>query len=302
MKAIKAEEVPNTNLGNGAIRHAIGFIGRQKQNYRVAVTRSSANNFLINLTAQYDSIYTVARGADSIALGTISSIGNGIGALISTPIGWRMDRYGLKRLYLLGVLLMAISALVYILAPTWQVIVIAIILIAISMRFSSTGCSMICAASVQNDDRVTAQNICVTFASILSVIAPLIAAQLITVSGGLTSEGIRPLYVIRFVGYLLILLFVAIELREPRQASATEEGVKNSFVDDFKKLFESGGALKRWLIIVPLTWFPMAMTTPWYKGFCSSSQRSGSVFVGRDGHGDSFNTDSVWNPIGPISG
>jgi len=252
LKSSRVEEIPKPNLANGVIRQSIGFIGRQKHNYRVAITRSSANNFLINLTAQYDSIYTVAMGADSIALGTISSIGNGIGALISTPIGWIMDRYGLKRLYLLGVLLMAISALVYILAPTWQVIVIAIILIAISMRFSSTGCSMICAASVQNDDRVTAQNICVTFASILSVIAPLIAAQLITVSGGLTTEGIRPLYAIRFVGFLLILVFVAVELREPRRASATEEGVKNSFVDDFKKLFESGGARRKITFLRPI--------------------------------------------------
>jgi len=280
LKSSRVEEIPQPNLANGVIRQSIGFIGRQKHNYRVAITRSSANNFLINLTAQYDSIYTVALGADSIALGTISSIGNGIGALISTPIGWIMDRYGLKRLYLLGVLLMAISALVYILAPTWQVIVIAIILIAISMRFSSTGCSMICAASVQNDDRVTAQNICVTFASILSVIAPLIAAQLITVSGGLTTEGIRPLYAIRFVGFLLILLFVAVELREPRWASATEEGVKNSFVDDFKKLFESGGALKRWLIIVPLTWFPMAMTTPFLQLFAHQAKGADQYLLG----------------------
>jgi MFS family permease len=280
LKASKVEAVPNTNLGNKAIRPARRFIGRQKHNYRVAITRSSANNFLINLTAQYDSIYTVALGADSVALGTISSIGNGIGALVSTPIGWLMDRYGLKRLYLLGVLLMAIAALVYALAHTWQVIVLAIILIAISMRFSSTGCSMICAASVQNDDRVTAQNICVTLSSILSVIAPLIAAQLITVSGGLTTGGMRPLYGIRFVGFLLILLFVAVGLREPRCTSATEEQVQNSFVDDFKNLLESGGALKRWLIIVPLTWFPMAITTPFLQLFAHQAKGADQYLLG----------------------
>jgi len=45
------------------IRRAIGFIDRQKRNYRVAVARSSANNFLTKLTEQYNSIYTVALGA-----------------------------------------------------------------------------------------------------------------------------------------------------------------------------------------------------------------------------------------------
>jgi len=112
LKLSKVENISTKNAAGKAIRRTIGFISRQKHNYRVAITRSSANNFLLNLTAQYDSIYTVALGADSVALGTISSIGNGIGALISTPIGWLMDRYGLRRLFLSGMLLMALSALV----------------------------------------------------------------------------------------------------------------------------------------------------------------------------------------------
>jgi hypothetical protein len=54
-----------------AFGQAKGFISRQKHNYRVAIARSAANSFLANLTAQYDSIYTVALGADSVQLGTV---------------------------------------------------------------------------------------------------------------------------------------------------------------------------------------------------------------------------------------
>ena len=99
------------------------FFARQKHNYKVGVTRAAAGNFLANLTAQYDSIYTVALGANPVQLGTISSIGSGISALISTPVGWMVDRYGIKRFYLLGIGLLAGGTLTYALPPNWRAII-----------------------------------------------------------------------------------------------------------------------------------------------------------------------------------
>lgn len=61
------------------IGRARAFFSRQKQNYRVAVARSAANSCLANLTAQYDSIYTTALGANSVQLGAVSSIGTAVG-------------------------------------------------------------------------------------------------------------------------------------------------------------------------------------------------------------------------------
>ena len=58
---------------NEAVGRVTGFMTRQKRNYRVAVTRSAVNSFLFNLTAPYDSIYTVALGAGSVELGTVNS-------------------------------------------------------------------------------------------------------------------------------------------------------------------------------------------------------------------------------------
>jgi len=270
------------------VAHAVGktlgkataFIGRQKHNYRVAITRSAANGFLANLTAQYDSIYTVALGAGSVELGTVNSIGNGIGALISTPVGWLMDRYGIKRFYLLGMGLLAGAALVYALAPNWQAIIAATILLSMSMRLTGTGCSVICADSVHNADRATAQNLCVSFAAILSMIAPLIAAPLVTIFGGMTAEGIRPLYYIRFVGYGFILLFVAVQLHEPRRATRTEAGTAPGFVGDFRQLFEGDRPLRRWIVISSLTWLPMAMTSPFLQLFAHQTKGADEYVLG----------------------
>jgi MFS family permease len=272
LKFRSVDGISKSNPANRAIRRVIGFIARQKHNYRVAITRAAANNFLLNLTAQYDSIYTVGLGADSVELGSISSIGNGIGAILSSPIGWLMDRYGLKRLYLLGMALMAGSAMVYALASSWEAIIVAMVLFSVSTRFIGTGCSVICADSVRNKDRVTAQNICVTIASLLAMLSPLVAARLVTLYGGLNVEGIRPLYTIRFVGYLLVLFFLTAQLKDLQPASETNIDSKSGFVGDFKQLFVGKGPLKRWLLVASLTWFPMAMTTPFLQLFAHQTK------------------------------
>ncbi len=280
MKTSILESIHKTNLACRTIRRAIGFIRRQKHNYRVAIIRSSANNFLLSLTSQYDSIYTVGLGADSVELGTINSIGNGISALLSTPIGWLVDRYGLKKLYLLGMLLMAGSALVYSLALGWQAIIAALILFSVATRFISTGCSVICADSVQNKDRVTAQNICVTIAYLFAMLSPLVAAKLVTSFGGLNVEGIRPLYAMRFVGYMLVFLFLAAQLRDIKSLSETERSAGFRFFDDFKQLFKGEGPLKRWLLIASLTWFPMAMTTPFLQLYAHQVKGADQYLLG----------------------
>jgi MFS family permease len=262
------------------IGRSTGFVRRQKHNYRVAITRSAVSSFLLNLTAPYDSIYTVALGANSVELGTISSIGSGISALISTPAGWLMDRSGIKRFYLLAIGLLAGGALIYALAPGWHVIIAATILLSISMRLTGTGCSVICADSVRNESRATAQNLCVTLASLLSMIAPLVAAYLVTLFGGLNAQGIRPLYYIRFVGYGFILLFVAAQLREPRQPQVAKAGADPGFIDDFRRLFEGGATLRRWIVVASLTGLPMAMTSPFLQLFAHQVKEADQYLLG----------------------
>lgn len=255
-----------------------GFVTRQKHNYRVAITRSAVNNFLFKLTEQYNSIYTMALGADSVELGTVSSIGNGIGAFIAMPLGWLVDRYGFRRFYLLGMGLLAGVALIYALAPSWQAIIAATILYTISMRLTGTGCSVICADSVANQDRATAQNLCATFHSVLSMIAPLIAAPLVTAFGGMTVKGIRPLYYVRFMGYALVFLFVAAQLREVRGAS--KMGANPGFIGEFKHLFEGSALLRQWIVISSLTALPMAMTPPFLHVFAHQVKGADQYVLG----------------------
>ena len=250
------DEVNIVGTTTGRIRD---FIYRQKHNYRVGAARLSANSFLAGLTSQYGAIYTVGLGADSVQLGSLSSVGGAISALISTPVGWLMDRHGIRRFFLLAVVLTAGGSLLYALARDWQFLIAAAILISVATSLSNTGCRVICADSVQSKDRVTAQNVCSTLASIARMISPLVSAYLVTVFGGMTVEGIRPLYYLQFAGYGLIFLLVVAQLREPQREQLADAETGFGFIADFRHLFEGRENLRRWIAISALTSLPMAL-------------------------------------------
>jgi MFS family permease len=192
-----------------------------------------------------------------------------------------VDRYGFKRFYVLGVGLLGGVALTYAVASSWHAIVAAMILYSVAMRLTGTGCSVISADSVENEDRATAQNLCAAFRSILSMLAPLIAAQLVTTFGGMTLEGLRPLYYIRFVGYGLIFLFVAAQLRDVRSPGQTM--VHAGLASGFKQLLGKSRRLRKWVIISSLTTLPMAMTPPFLQVFAHEIKGANQYVLGAMG-------------------
>ena len=86
-----------------------GFVQRQPSDFKLMLVRRSIHALAINLSAQYNSIYATALGASPVQLGSLSSAGNAIAALISLPAGWLIDRYSLKKVFLSGTALMAVS-------------------------------------------------------------------------------------------------------------------------------------------------------------------------------------------------
>jgi MFS family permease len=186
-------------------------------------------------------------------------VSSAISALISTPVGWLMDHHGIRGLYLLGVALMAGSSLLYALAHDWRLLFGAALFASIAMRLNGTGCRVICADSVVSRDRVTAQNVCGTLASIVGMVAPLIAAHLVTLFGGMTVEGIRPLYYLQLGGYGIVFLVVAHQLREPQPERLAGARDGHGFLDDFRLLFTGRRDLGRWIAISALTSLPMAV-------------------------------------------
>lgn len=103
-----------------AVGQALDFLRRQPRNFNLIVGRAAFSNFLMGLTSPYESIYVVALGATTVQLGLVNSVGNAASALIALPAGWLVNRFGVKRYFLLGMALLAVATLIFARAPTWQ--------------------------------------------------------------------------------------------------------------------------------------------------------------------------------------
>ncbi|NQT05756.1 MAG: MFS transporter, partial [Dehalococcoidia bacterium] len=67
----------------------------------------------------YLSIYVLLLGATGTQLGIVNSVGMAVAGLTAPLTGWLIDRFGAKNIYLVGITFLAISWIVYAIAPNW---------------------------------------------------------------------------------------------------------------------------------------------------------------------------------------
>lgn len=251
-----------TIRGRQLIGQGLDFLRRQPRNFNVIMARAAFSQFLIGLTTPYESIYVVALGASPVQLGLVNSIGFAASTLIAAPAGWLINHFGVKRYFLSGIALMALGTLIFVMAPAWIWIMGAILLISLALRLSGTACGVTCTASLRNSDRGTGMGLCSTLSSGASLIAPLLAAVLVTGFGGVNVAGLRPLYLFRFVGTLLMLGWMAWLLRELPHTHGSGDAWHLSFREDMGELFTRPAPLKRWIVVSLINALPASLAGP----------------------------------------
>ena len=160
------------------IRELIKVWNRQKKNWKIVVTRQIFNRFFNEITLQYANIYIALLGASPTQLGAINSASGMAWALISLPLGIIRDRYSLKKIYLIGVGMLVIVPLLYAITPSWEFLAFAILLTGLGMRVGS--CVIICDLSLPQHDRATGKALCEGTGALPTIIAPTVAAFLLT--------------------------------------------------------------------------------------------------------------------------
>jgi MFS family permease len=240
------------------IVNALRFLTRQQRPFKVNIFKNMMLNFSIGLTQQYQSIYVIALGATAIELGYVTSLGGVATMLLSIPIGLLADRLGIKKVMLSSLLLFIVGYLTFGLAQGWMVTALAYVLTAVAFLMANNVCPMVCGACLKSVERTTGMQLCDTVAALPRLFAPIMAALIIGYFGGLTSEGIRPLFwlsaAIIFGAMLFFMRFFNNPLVEKRV-----EG--QSFTSGLVRVFREGVNVKRWLVYYAL------MTLPWYLSF-----------------------------------
>lgn len=245
-------------MAANVIKKAISFIKKQKKPFKVNMVRVSFQNFFISLTRQYQSIYIVNLGADPLQLGFVNSIGGVASAIVSMPTGWLADKYGIRRMFLLGTPLVALGSLIFTLSSNWMMTIPALFITLLSLQILTTVCPMVCGNYLKMKERATGMQLCDTISAIPGVISPIVSAIIITEFGGLTADGIRPLYVFQTIGFLFQFLLVLRYYRDTVERAFSPLPGKKKFLDDVRKIFVKGRNVKKWILyrgLSNISWF-----------------------------------------------
>jgi MFS family permease len=226
------------------------------------MVKNLVQNFSMSLTQQYNSIYVTALGANAQELGYVAGIGGIAFALVTLPVGLLAIRYGIRKILLVALFLLAVGYGVFASAPNWQSTALAFVLTTVAIEMTMTVCPMICGASLNSSERSMGMQFCDTVSAFPRLAGPIVAAILIPVFGGLVAEGIRPLYWISTGGILVALLIVWLKFKNPPQAS----GSHMSFREGIQRVFTEGVHIKRWSLYMGLGMLPvyMALYIPLY--------------------------------------
>ena len=249
---------------------------RQHLNWRTVVTRQIFNRFFNQMTAQYSNIYIRSLGASPVELGAVNSV-SGIGSsLISLPLGYLQDNYSIRKIYLIGVALLSLVPFFYATATSWEYIAIAILISGLCMRLGS--CVVICDLSLPNKDRATGKALCEGVGALPTILAPTLAAVIVTYFGGMNADGIRPLYWIKFIVSIILFLFVYRRLQEVERP--IKEKRKLDIIGDFREVFTRGTATKRWLLFLSLNMFTSGMMMPYRYPYANEIKGADQFIIG----------------------
>jgi len=249
-----------------AVSRGVGFLRRQPRDWKVTVTRYSMERFFYQMVLPYLSIYTVALGATATQLGIVNGAGMAIAGLLSLVTGWLIDRIGVKRIYLTGIALLMLSYLTYSVAQHWAIIIVAVAAYWLGFTISGHSCGVVCGNSLANEDRATGMSFCETLAAgLLGIIAPMLGAALVTTFSGVNINGIRPLFFVCLAGTIGTFLLILTQLSNRRWASLSE--ARPGFFKGISQVFKQGHDLKRWLVIISISWLPLGMVLPFTQVF-----------------------------------
>ncbi len=239
---------------------SIRFARRQTHDFKLMLARRSLHGLATGLTAQYSSIYAVRLGASPVQLGSLQSVGNAVGALASLPAGWFIDYYSLKKVFLMGTAMLVVSSLVYFGSPYWTWLYVAIILYYVGSRVTCTACTVTCAAELPNEERATGRGLCRTLASPVAIVAPPLAAWLISKFGGISVEGIRPLFGVQALIFGTILLLLLTQLSAARAQNGRRDGER--ILSGFLQVFKQSRDVAPLMVMMGLVELPWTVAQP----------------------------------------
>jgi MFS family permease len=267
----------------GALKRSFKFLLKQERAFKVNLTRNMSQSFFLGATQQYQSIFIISLGARAVQLGfgTATAGIASIGAALL--VGWLSSHFGLKSIFMLGVMLIATASFFFTTAVEWWMVIPALAVMTFALRVTSTVCPTICGSCFRSHERATGMALCDILSSLPRLVAPITAAYLMTVFGGLNAQGIRPLYLIQFVGLCFTFIVIWRLFEEPHQIVLAKTATKEngSFVRNMRQLFSEVKHVKKWIIYMTLSAIPVYLGQIYLTLFAQQVKGADQIVIGQ---------------------
>jgi MFS family permease len=217
------------------------------------------------LTAQYTQLYATGLGADPVDLGLLNSIAAAFSSIMSVPLGWAAEKYTVRRVMLLGFALAALSAGISASAGSWLMLIPAFLIGARLVRIMPLT-DIVFISATKPEHRATVMGLSRVVWGSLNIFAPITAALVVAQFGGISAQGIRPLYYIQLILTVLAFLIVAWKLqplpRSPDRQRDSSGPRRLTFIQDYREVFQGERWLKRWMALRVVRQFGINLATP----------------------------------------
>ncbi len=253
------------------------FMREQSKNYKVLMVRSVVASFLMQLVQNFSNLYIVELGATPFQLSAIRAIGSAVSALVSIPAGWLSDVYSLKKIMILGMVLQVLSVAFYAFAQDWVWIIAAMICATLTMTLVFRMQNILVANSLSDHNRATGYAMRTTLRQFFSIFAPTIGGVLVHLFGGISVEGIRPLFFIQLVGSLVISVYVALNLEDVKTIGRVKA---SELIGHYREMFRAGENLGRFAFLQALGSITWGLSMPFPFVYAVEFKGADSLIIG----------------------
>lgn len=253
------------------------FLSKQSKNYKVLLVRGIGAQSFQQLVMNFNSLYIVELGASAFQLSTVRAVGSVVSAAISLPVGWLSDIYSIKKIMTLGMIIQILSVAFYAFALDWRWIIAAVVCATLTMTLVFRIENIILANSLADHNRARGYGTRETIMRVFSVFAPTIGGLIVHLFGGISVEGIRPLYYIQLVGFSAVSLFVIWKLDD---IDVDRNERRNNFLEEYREMFNSGKNLKMFAILQSMGSITWGLSMPFPFVYAADFKGADAIIVG----------------------
>lgn len=253
------------------------FLSKQSKNYKVLLVRGIGAQSFQQLVMNFNSLYIVELGASAFQLSTVRAVGSVVSAAISLPVGWLSDVYSIKKIMTLGMIIQILSVAFYAFALDWRWIIAAVVCATLTMTLVFRIENIILANSLADHNRARGYGTRETIMRVFSVFAPTIGGLIVHLFGGISVEGIRPLYYIQLVGFSAVSLFVIWKLDD---IDVDRNERRNNFLEEYREMFNSGKNLKMFAILQSMGSITWGLSMPFPFVYAADFKGADAIIVG----------------------